>query len=135
MSPTRTTVTEPVADEPSRQRPVPATGYGRPESRDGNGPCSPTGTAAGTAPSGTLSAPQKTTLARVAEEEQLAPDPRSAFAARYDAQVVDRIVTAETRHLDAVRTPLDRYDATDPTARRLPVTSPTPPSRPRTTDC
>ncbi|WP_405930743.1 DUF2202 domain-containing protein [Streptomyces sp. NBC_00827] len=83
---------------------------------DGNGPCSLTGTAATTAPSGTLSAAQKTTLARMAEEEKLAHDLYTVFAARYDARVFDRIATAETRHLYAVRTLLDRYDVTDPTA-------------------
>lgn len=41
---------------------------------DGNGPCSLTGTAATTAPSGALSAAQKTKLARMAEEEELAHD-------------------------------------------------------------
>ncbi|MEV0743278.1 DUF2202 domain-containing protein [Streptomyces sp. NPDC050549] len=83
---------------------------------DGNGPCSLTGTAATTAPSGTLSAAQKTTLAHMAEEEKLAHDLYTAFAARYDAPVFDRIAAAETRHLDAVRTLLDRYDVNDPTA-------------------
>ncbi|MCX4906973.1 DUF2202 domain-containing protein [Streptomyces sp. NBC_00878] len=81
---------------------------------DGNGPCSLTGTAT-TAPSGTLSAAQKTTLARMAEEEKLAHDLYTVFAARYDARVFDRIAAAETHHLDAVRTLLDRYDVTDPT--------------------
>jgi len=83
---------------------------------DGNGPCSLTGTAAITAPSGTLSAAQKSTLAHMAEEEKLAHDLYTAFAARYDAPVFDRIAAAETRHLDAVRTLLDRYDVNDPTA-------------------
>ncbi|MEU0644987.1 DUF2202 domain-containing protein [Streptomyces umbrinus] len=83
---------------------------------DGNGPCSLTGTAATTAPSGTLSAAQKTRLARTAEEEKLAHDLYTAFAARYEAHVFDRIAAAETHHIDAVRTLLDRYDVTDPTA-------------------
>jgi hypothetical protein len=82
---------------------------------DGNGPCSLTGTAT-TAPSGTLSAAQKTTLARMAQEEKLAHDLYTVFAARYDAHVFDRIAAAETHHLDAVRTLLDGYDVTDPTA-------------------
>jgi hypothetical protein len=82
----------------------------------GSGPCSLIGTAAATAPSGTLSAAQKTTLARMAEEEKLAHDLYTAFAARYDAQVFGRIAAAETQHLDAVRTLLARYDVTDPTA-------------------
>jgi len=83
---------------------------------DGNGPCSFTGSAATTAPSGTLSAAQKTTLARMAQEEKLAHDLYTVFAARYDAHVFDRIAAAETHHLDAVRTLLDRYDVSDPTA-------------------
>ncbi|XUL85381.1 DUF2202 domain-containing protein [Streptomyces galilaeus] len=85
---------------------------------DGNGPCSLTGSAATTAPSGTLSASQKTTLARMAQEEKLAHDLYTVFAARYDAHVFDRIAAAETQHLDAVRTLLDRYDMSDPTAGR-----------------
>ncbi|MFI6402273.1 DUF2202 domain-containing protein [Streptomyces sp. NPDC050548] len=82
---------------------------------DGNGPCSLTGSAT-TAPSGTLSAAQKTTLARMAQEEKLAHDLCTVFAARYDAHVFDRIAIAETHHLAAVRTLLDRYDVSDPTA-------------------
>nr|WP_268979021.1 DUF2202 domain-containing protein [Streptomyces ureilyticus] len=63
-----------------------------------------------------MSAAQKTTLARMAEEEKLAHDLYTVFAARYDARVFDRIAAAETHHLDAVRTLLDRYAVTDPTA-------------------
>ncbi|WP_329532008.1 DUF2202 domain-containing protein [Streptomyces sp. NBC_01450] len=91
-------------------RPGDGTGVG-----DGNGPCSRSGSAATTAPSGTLSAAQKTTLARMAQEEKLAHDLYTVFAARYDAHVFDRIAAAETHHLDAVRTLLDRYDVSDPT--------------------
>lgn len=77
---------------------------------------SPTGTATVTAPTGTLARAQKATLARMAEEEKLAHDLYTAFAARYDAMVFDRIAAAETRHLGAVRTLLDPYDVADPTA-------------------
>ncbi|MDN3027124.1 DUF2202 domain-containing protein [Streptomyces sp. S.PB5] len=65
---------------------------------------------------GTLTAAQKTTLADMAEEEKLAHDLYTAFAARYDVHVFERIAAAETSHLSAVRTLLDRYDVTDPTA-------------------
>ncbi|MEU5878665.1 DUF2202 domain-containing protein [Spirillospora sp. NPDC047279] len=67
------------------------------------------------ASSGTVTAAQKTTLAQVAEEEKLANDLYTAFAARYDARVFDQIARAETHHLYAVRTLLDRYGVTDPT--------------------
>jgi hypothetical protein len=52
----------------------------------------------------------------MAEEEKLAHDLYTAFAARHDARVFDRIAAAEAQHLGAVRTLLDRYDVTDPTA-------------------
>ncbi|MEU9276272.1 DUF2202 domain-containing protein [Streptomyces sp. NPDC048342] len=65
---------------------------------------------------GTLTAAQKATLASMAEEEKLAHDLYTAFAARYDVRVFERIAAAETTHLTAVRTLLDRYDITDPTA-------------------
>jgi len=69
---------------------------------------------------GTLTAAQKTTLAGMAEEEKLAHDLYQAFADKYDAVVFDRIATAETRHLTTVRTLLDRYGITDPTAGKAP---------------
>ncbi|MFE7860127.1 DUF2202 domain-containing protein [Streptomyces sp. NPDC057403] len=65
---------------------------------------------------GTLTATQKATLAGMAEEEKLAHDLYTAFAARYDVRVFERIAASETQHLTAVRTLLDRYDVTDPTA-------------------
>lgn len=65
---------------------------------------------------GTLTAAQKATLADMAEEEKLAHDLYTAFAARYDVRIFERIASAETQHLTAVRTLLDRYDVTDPTA-------------------
>ncbi|GAA4711657.1 DUF2202 domain-containing protein [Phytohabitans rumicis] len=67
-------------------------------------------------PSGTLTGAQRTTLAAMAEEEKLAHDLYQAFGGRYDADVFDRIAAAETRHLAAVRTLLDRYGIADPTA-------------------
>ena len=47
----------------------------------------------------------------MAEEEKLAHDLYTAFAARYDVRVFQRIAAAETRHLTVVRTLLDRYDS------------------------
>ncbi|NKZ05454.1 ferritin-like domain-containing protein [Actinomadura latina] len=68
-----------------------------------------------TAPSGTVTAAQKTALAAQAEEEKLTHDLYTAFAARYDARVFDQIAKAESNHLSAVRTLLDRYGISDPT--------------------
>jgi hypothetical protein len=65
---------------------------------------------------GTLTEQQKTTLATMAQEEKLAHDLYTAFAGSYPAVVFDRIAVSETQHLTAVRTLLDRYGLTDPTA-------------------
>jgi hypothetical protein len=69
-----------------------------------------------TAAEGTLTDAQRTTLASLAQEEQLAHDLYVAFADRYDTAVFDRIATAEQRHLDALRQLMQRYGVTDPTA-------------------
>ena len=69
-----------------------------------------------TADKGTLSGAQQRTLASMAQEEQLAHDLYTAFAAKYDAVVFDHIAAAEARHLTAVRTLLQRYGLADPTA-------------------
>jgi hypothetical protein len=69
-----------------------------------------------TAAKGTLTEPQKTTLVAMAQEEQLAHDLYTAFAAKYDAVVFDRTADSETRHLAAVQTLLARYGVADPTA-------------------
>ncbi len=68
------------------------------------------------APQGTLTAQQKTTLAAMAQEEKLAHDLYAALAAKYPAVVFDRTAASETRHLTAVRAVLDRYGLADPTA-------------------
>ena len=70
-----------------------------------------------TAPSGTLTADQKTSLVAMANEEKLAQDLYSTLAAKYpnDVQFV-RITRAESMHLAAVRTILARYNIADPTA-------------------
>jgi len=67
-------------------------------------------------PSGTLTAAQRSTLQANALEEKLAHDLYTEFAARFDDPVFDRIAASETRHLEALRTLLARYDITDPTA-------------------
>lgn len=82
--------------------------------RQHDGTCNGTGLAA----RGTLTADQKATLAGMAEEEKLAHDLYTAFAARYYTRIFERIAAAEAQHLTVVRTLLDRYDVTDPTAGR-----------------
>ncbi len=67
-------------------------------------------------PSGTLTAAQRSTLQANAQEEKLAHDLYTEFAARYDDPVFDRIAASETRHLEAFRTLLTRYGIADPTA-------------------
>lgn len=68
------------------------------------------------APSGTLTDAQRSALQAGAQEEKLAHDLYTEFAARYDDPVFDRIAAAETNHLAAIRTVLARYAITDPTA-------------------
>lgn len=65
---------------------------------------------------GTLTDQQKATVAAIAQEQKLSQDLYAAFAARYDLAVFDRLAAAETQHLTAVRTLLDRYGIADPTA-------------------
>ncbi|WP_127508045.1 ferritin-like domain-containing protein [Actinoplanes solisilvae] len=65
---------------------------------------------------GTLTDQQKNTLVAMAQEEKLAHDLYAAFAARHPAPIFDRIATAETQHLSAIRTLLARYGVSDPTA-------------------
>lgn len=94
----------------------------------GGGPGAPVATVPGrqggdcplgiTVPSGTLTDEQRATLAYNAEEEKLAHDLYAEFANRYDAAVFDRIAGAESQHLDAIRTMLDRYGIADPTASK-----------------
>lgn len=79
----------------------------------GSGPCSGLPV---TAPKGTLTDAQKTTLASQAQQEKLAHDLYTAFAARHGLMVFDHIAAAETGHLTAVRTLLQRYGVSDPTA-------------------
>ena len=65
---------------------------------------------------GTLTDVQKTALAGMAEEEKLAHDVYVALAASSGDARFTMIARSESRHLDAVRVLLDRYDVTDPTA-------------------
>lgn len=70
-----------------------------------------------TAPSGELTAEQRTTLSSMAEEEKLAHDLYVALAARYpELRQFPMIAVAETRHLELVRTVLERYGIDDPTS-------------------
>ncbi|MEV4346499.1 DUF2202 domain-containing protein [Actinoplanes sp. NPDC049596] len=71
-----------------------------------------------TAQQGTVTDAQETTLASMAQEEKLAHDLYAAFATRYDAAVFDHVAVAENQHLTAVRTLLQRYAVTDPTANQ-----------------
>ncbi|GAA2507440.1 hypothetical protein GCM10010406_50050 [Streptomyces thermolineatus] len=71
-----------------------------------------------TAESGTLTAGQRAGLAAMAEEEKLAHDLYTAFAERYDARIFGNIAESESRHLEAVRTLMDRYGIDDPTEGR-----------------
>ncbi|MFM2438845.1 MAG: hypothetical protein RLZ55_1670 [Actinomycetota bacterium] len=67
--------------------------------------------------SGTLTDQQKQTLASMAEEEKLAHDVYVTLAAKYpDDQQFARISKSETKHLEAVRALLARYQLADPTA-------------------
>jgi hypothetical protein len=65
---------------------------------------------------GTLTDAQKATVQAMAEEEKLAGDLYQAFADRYPTAIFDRIGAAEDQHLAAVRTVLERYGLSDPTA-------------------
>jgi hypothetical protein len=68
--------------------------------------------------SGTLSAAQLADLAWMAEEEKLAHDVYIALAETTGDARFSRIASSESRHLEAMRTLLARYDQTDPTAGR-----------------
>ncbi len=69
-----------------------------------------------TEPKGELTADQRSTLAVMAETEKMAHDLYAAFGDKYQVPVFDRIAASETRHLDVVRTLLDRYGVSDPTS-------------------
>jgi hypothetical protein len=85
----------------------------------GHGPGMGDGTCPGrgvTAPQGTLTDQQMSTLVAMAQQEKLAHDLYVTFGVRYPAPVFAHIAMAESRHLTAVRTLLARYGVNDPTA-------------------
>jgi hypothetical protein len=87
----------------------------------GMGPAAGDGTCPGlgvTAQQGTLTEAQKATLTSMAQEEKLALDLYTALAARHDTAVFDHVAMAEAHHLTAVRTLLQRYGLSDPTANQ-----------------
>ncbi|MFO7689107.1 MAG: DUF2202 domain-containing protein [Cryobacterium sp.] len=65
--------------------------------------------------SGTMTDAQTTVLTAMAEEEKLAHDLYVAFDEQYDEAVFTRVTASEAKHLEAVRTLLERYELTDPT--------------------
>ncbi len=65
---------------------------------------------------GTLTAAQKSTLAAMAEEEKLAHDVYTTLAKSSGDVRFAMVARSESRHLEAVRVLLDRYDVADPTA-------------------
>ncbi len=81
----------------------------------GTEPRPPAPTSGVAAPAGELSALQRTSLAAMAEEEKLAHDLYVALAAEQPDRRFDQISQAETRHLEAVRGMLARYEIPDPT--------------------
>jgi len=93
----------------------PGAGYG---SRTGMGQYGSSGTCrmVDDVAQGTLTQEQKSALQAMAQEEKLAGDLYQAFAGKYSAAIFGRIGAAEDQHLAAVRTLLDRYGLTDPTA-------------------
>ena len=129
-----TDTTCPMLDETATQ---PAAGYGMGRGAGpGNGTARGSGVARGngmangmgmqngtgvagttTAPSGTLTASQKTALAAMVDDEKLARDLYTVLAAKYPNDVqFSHIVRAESMHLTAIRTLLTRYGIADPTA-------------------
>jgi hypothetical protein len=67
-------------------------------------------------PAAELSPAELADLRFMAEEEKLARDLYTAFAAVYQRRAWDNIAASESRHLDEVRLLLDRYGVADPTA-------------------
>lgn len=65
---------------------------------------------------GTLTEAQRTQLAAMAADEKLAHDLYTEFAETYQLRVFSNLASAEASHLRALRTLMDRYGITDPTA-------------------
>jgi len=67
------------------------------------------------AESGILTSEQEATLSLMAEEEKVAQDLYVAFGDLYGDRVFSNVSNAESKHLSAVQTLLERYDLADPT--------------------
>lgn len=80
------------------------------------GPGQGTGTGLTGVESGTLTDAQKEQLAAMAEEELLAHDLYTAFAADATTPVFEHVADAESQHLIQIRILLERYGVTDPSA-------------------
>jgi hypothetical protein len=65
---------------------------------------------------GTLTADDEAGLLYMVNEEKLAHDVYVEFAKLYDLRTFERIALSEARHQAAVRTVLERYQISDPTA-------------------
>ncbi|CAL8974724.1 hypothetical protein CELL_01870 [Cellulomonas sp. T2.31MG-18] len=80
------------------------------------GPGQGTGTGLTGVESGTLTDAQKAQLAAMAEEELLAHDLYTAFAADATTPVFEHVADAESQHLIQIRILLERYGVADPSA-------------------
>lgn len=69
----------------------------------------------GSVATGTMTDGQKAELAFMAEEELVAHDLYTVFAGLYDTPVFNKVANSESKHLEAVRTLMERYGVTDPT--------------------
>jgi len=88
-------------------------GYGAGRGRDGTGIGSGVPRTAAVAP---LTADQAARMQTMAEDEKLALDLYTAYAARYGDPTFSSIATSEARHLSQVRALLARHGVSDPTA-------------------
>ncbi|MCA9264990.1 MAG: DUF2202 domain-containing protein [Planctomycetales bacterium] len=97
--------------------------------QDGTGDAQPNGNAPGNGPGmgnnpgdgpsvvvdiGGLNEQETADLLHMREEEKLARDVYRAMAAKYDAPIFANIAASEQRHMDAVKTLIDRYGLVDP---------------------
>lgn len=86
----------------------------------GHGKSAGAGADIGSAPTGktatgTMTDQQKAELAYMAEEELVAHDLYTAFAALYENPVFSRVAASESEHLEAVRNLMELYGVSDPT--------------------
>lgn len=86
----------------------------------GSGYSSPDGVAvtasAGSAQALALTADEVTWLTYMREEEKMARDVYLTMYDKYKARIFKNIATSEQRHMDAVKTLLDKYSVADPAA-------------------